>query len=300
MRDILWDGKGRPSALCFEGEIVRPGDFVPHPTDDRYREEHGMAWVEEPLALFRSVSDAEIYSIWSNGMVLGGGNGFNEFDPRPFVMFGDRVTSLLVWQGEDRERCAIRRCLGMYADVDDGLRAEAAAIRLGQKAWMDRYNAAGTHQIAKLEEALHFRRDREWERLRAKERAFDGRFSAIRKQFRWNVRQEEESIARDLEGKPWTSVILETHPLAGCRAYRGSFSRDEVEYGFLPGQVGWDDVAAFHLVRDRKIVGTVEPRLMEELLAEWEFVDASRIGPPGEAIPAELRAEAPAPAPTMR
>lgn len=90
----------------------------------------------EKRVLYRSVSPEELEDILLSGAVVGGGNGFNDFDRRPFVFFSPAPTENCIWQGEEVERAAsvqvIREAGGPAAFEGPGGRDRFLALYRGR------------------------------------------------------------------------------------------------------------------------------------------------------------------------
>lgn len=128
----LWQNEGyelvwgaAPSQ--FEGQAFAAINHGCMPDDYDDRLMPGLIW--EPITLYRSVSIQELEGIVASGEIRGGGNLFNEFDPRPFVFFADKLNEQTIGQGERADRVA--EYLAIKSCVDEGMTREemGAAVR---------------------------------------------------------------------------------------------------------------------------------------------------------------------------
>lgn len=119
--ELVWDKA--PSQ--FEGQTYAAINHGCLPDDYNDRLMPGLIW--EPTTLYRSVSIQELEAIVEAGEIRGGGNLFNEFDPRPFVFFADQLNEQTIGQGERADRVA--EYLAIRSCVDEGMsREEMSAV----------------------------------------------------------------------------------------------------------------------------------------------------------------------------
>ncbi|WP_315921082.1 hypothetical protein [Mesorhizobium sp. SP-1A] len=121
--ELVWDKA--PSQ--FEGQAFAAINHGCMPDDYDDRLMPGLIW--EPITLYRSVSIQELEAIVVAGDISGGGNLFNEFDPRPFVFFADKLNEQTIGQGERADRVA--EYLAIKSCFDEGMTREemAASVR---------------------------------------------------------------------------------------------------------------------------------------------------------------------------
>lgn len=261
----LVDGPGLGSALAnaLAGTPEPAPGYDPRP-------------MGEPRVLYRSISLPEFADIWRTGKVMGGGNLFNLFDPRPDVFFADEITDPLVRQGEYVDRqvtFALRghqvslRLERLHAQLDD-----QAELILRE---MDRDGISYDTECAE-----DFRMG--FERCRLQRVAFRRGPAARRKYgklFRVLRRLERDCDAADadygrefaaavaervqwLSSLPFSSAILVTRPVSGGVVYSAEFGWSglgEREYGFAPGHVTLADVAEIILIKFCQKVGRCRP-----------------------------------------
>lgn len=237
-----------------------------HPSDKKW----GPSLLTQPAVLYRSVSVWELRAIWSSGRIDGGGNSFSGFDDRPFVFFADRITPFLIFQGEDIERTACRNVKILYADKEKRLTETLISVQHDQRRWAeDASRRLGAAVKFYGEDAPT---DAAWQAVHARMSAWSEERDRINEMFRWNVRCELDALKADLRDRPFTSAILETSPLSGCRIYEGNFGEGsrEPEYGFLPGEVKIDDLARVHPVAGKEILDSLPISELDALMTcEW-------------------------------
>lgn len=208
---------------------------------------HGVKYegeLEEPKVLYRSVSPQELKSFWSMGRISGGGNVFNEFDPRNYVFFADEVSDLLIWQGEDVERQAIHKLKQTY---------QKPIEELG-------------HQIAELKQ-----REEAGEQVKRQRQQLEKKFQGLLDHYRREVRGAEAAMRSEQADKPFTSAILQTKPITGGKIFTGAWQG--AEYGFEPNEITHQDIDKIHLVRDKKIIDTIPMAQFDDYM--WNLTSSS-------------------------
>jgi hypothetical protein len=228
----------------------------------------------EPVVLYRSVSLPELSDIARRGVVSGGGNTFNAFDPRPDVFFADKIDDLLVGHGEHVPRqvtfamrghvssrridlvrdLITRRADFILAQLDDDRvaydRYSSEDFRLGFLVSKFRRLSFRTRRGNGQTYARHFRALR---RLLRKQEALAADYDR-----EWQLRhQAAVGRMRDL---PYSSAILVTRPISGGCVYStasGFCGHGEREYGFRQGQLTLADLAEIILIKDRREVGRI-------------------------------------------
>lgn len=235
--------------------------------------------MKEPRVLYRSVSLGELFDIARRGVICGGGNLFNTFDPRPDVFFADEIDDVLVGHGEHvprqvtfamREHLSSRR-IEILRDVITR-RADFILRQLDDdRIAYDRYSADDFRLgllVSKFR-GLSFRTKR------GNGRVYARHFRALRRLLRrqvslsamydraWHsLHQRTEEQLRCL---PFSSAILVTRPITGGRVYSteaGFCGHGEREYGFRLGQVTLADVAEVVLLKDRREVARGRPQVV--------------------------------------
>ncbi|HEY0204666.1 MAG TPA: hypothetical protein VGC15_11010 [Acetobacteraceae bacterium] len=202
--------------------------------------------------MFRSVSPAALQDLVAKGAVHGKGNTFS--DDRRHVFFGDALTPSIIRQGEELDRQAHVALMGTpleasfdaadkaERDARDALRAYDA--KPGKRDWRER---------GKIADSLN-----------------DAQAAARKARDDWRAASNAWIVARRkaIAGAPYTSAILETHPLDGGLHYSAAHGMSGMsgdEFGFPDGFVRGADVARVHLVSGGQIVRTAG---LEELTAE--------------------------------
>lgn len=230
--------------------------------------------MQEPMVLYRSVSLPELVDIARRGVVSGGGNTFNAFDPRPDVFFADKIDDLLIGHGEHVPRqvtfamrghvssrridlvreLITRRADFILAQLDDDRvaydRYSADDFRLGFLVSKFRRLSFRTRRGNGQTYAQHFRALR---RLLRKQEALAADYDR-----EWHLRHR--AAERHLRDLPYSSAILVTRPISGGCVYStasGFCGHGEREYGFRLGQVTLADLAEIILIKDRREAGRI-------------------------------------------
>lgn len=198
-----------------------------------------------PKVLFRSVSPAELHDILSTGMITGGSNRFNPFDPRREVFFCETISNKLIGQGEEISR----RVENALADHPYQKNYEEAVAKVKQ---LRQDNAAlyGSIMPPKTRNAVN---------------KAEKDVAAIRAAFRVMLMQDIK-VENEANGlREFTSAVLVTSPLSGGRHYSknhvgGKSGMGEFdEYGFDPGAVKLGAIVRIDLMKKNEIVRTVMP-----------------------------------------
>jgi hypothetical protein len=226
----------------------------------------------EEIILYRSVSVPELIDIFKTGKVLGNSNRFNESDPRKWVFFGDAITPHIIHQGEEIQRQAV------FALQSQDIQKKANAFDAKYAAFIEK-----TRQAAKVERELA---DKYWEAratknasliakadtalqaakqvcadMRIKNSAFQKKMQKMKLEYRAALKIEHEGIAFKQKSMPFTSAVIETHPMLGGLHYShrhgGSGMGETDEYGFPSGEVTWNDITRIHLVKNREVIDTI-------------------------------------------
>jgi hypothetical protein len=253
----------------------------------------------EAKPLFRSVSLPELLDIAKTGKIMGGGNVFNEFDPRRYVFFGDQISDELIFQGADTERQAQMLLKdhpihGRFKALNDKLAAARAQVVQGvrEHIWeINQYREDAGHAPLQVDENLldafvegnssterqirellpHNSKDPIYKMWVSYQKLKD-KVNPLQAQYREIFRKTHNAHADKINARPITSAILETKPLTGGLEYSedaGSLTgMDLPEYGFERGAVTLDDVIKVYWVKDRKIISSGSPDTILPTLRE--------------------------------
>lgn len=259
-----------------------------------YTDGYGPVPIGDAIPLFRSVSLPELIDIADRGCVSGRGNAFNEFDGRRFVFFGDRITPSLIYQGEDLQRQALTALSGeavfldfkrvmderketarMFAEAYDRLSANGGRILLHSADLADivRRMRGGSERVMAMVAGRFSPHSRELCSMHARVASLDREAEELRRHY---AEMESDWIGREKEareGRPFTSAIIETAPLAHGYRYSketGGVSGmgDEAEYGFCRDSVTASDIVRIHCVRARQTVRLADGRALQDLAFE--------------------------------
>lgn len=285
--DVMWDSAKSPE----EGlqRALDQWNLLPWDKDEPRP-------IAEPTVLYRSVSIAELRDILKTGSIVGKASAFNEFETRKWVFFGDRLSSNLIWQGEDHERGVINGLSthaihAKFDEVQAGLNdaykeladtARAAVRRANER--NAQYRARGQETFADSEfsdeeYARVLRGDRsaviqarqiggvfgQTEGLMKEIRALEDKRSKLRAKFQEIKRKATDVHMSKINAGIYSSAVIETKPITGGLHYSNAHGvshfgsekdGDLDEFTFPPGRVTVQDIARIHWVKDREIVST--------------------------------------------
>lgn len=234
--------------------------------------------ISDACPLYRAVSIPEMADILKTGAVGGGGNGFHDFDDRPFVFFADTITPKVIWQGEEIERSLghpIRLRASELEVAYDGyleeLEYEArknlqAAFRTGDDEVLLKLSTLSTPLDWGSIRDPNSRafRDAIWLGIVPEQevsrilREFRQEREALTAEFKSDYRRMHEERQREREAMSFTSAVIETRPIGLGFHFSEAFGRsgmgNEDEYGLFPGQVRAEDIASVRWVKDGSIV----------------------------------------------
>jgi hypothetical protein len=238
--------------------------------------------MQEPRALYRSVSLPELEDIFERGEVVGGQNRFNDFEHRRWVFFGDRLTDQLIAQGEEIDRQA------SHALRDTSIHREYRVLSQQMEELSNRALATlarasvdiNGHEEYEVREGTYYAFMQLARRLPMEERrgwfSLGDRLRNLREQAEKltqdyqtrldNMAQSIETIAKERKA---TSAVIVTKPLSGGLHYSASFGRSGFqtdEYGFHPGQVKASDIEHVIFIKDGKRVASCPAWRAQEVL----------------------------------
>lgn len=197
--------------------------------------------MQDAAPLFRSVSPEEWSAILSSGVIKGGLNTFNPFDKRREVFFALAPTAGVIDQGNEKMRRAeyavqqgplqveLSKLSARHHELDRTI--EARAVELGARSYddLDSYLKRKDSVIAPIRD--------EWS-------ALSGKIADLQTKARAEINAKLAELATQDKARGYTSVLLETRPIAGGRVYTGKFSGmgAESEIGMDSGTVALGDV----------------------------------------------------------
>jgi hypothetical protein len=238
--------------------------------DDSDPDEHFKpVLMREPKVLYRSVSLPELVDIWANGIISGGQNKFNSFDPRRHVFFGDEMSEEIIYQGEEIDRQANHALQkhslhNEFAIIqreikDHMLLLKNIAINILQKSsgprsveLLSQVNAGKTQAIYNAGQ-MAYGDDRT---------LFQSELDELNKEYRGEHRDKMKEIKDRRETFPITSAVIVTKPISGGLYYSKAHGKSGMtgnEYGFAPGAVTYYNIDKIVFIKDGKQVGTLDP-----------------------------------------
>jgi len=291
--NLVWPDA--PSALDGWAWALKQYKAMPVDYDDTYMPH----LINEPTVLFRSVSLEEMSHILETGAVKGGGNGFNDFETRPFVFFSPALTEKTMWQGEEAERQASQRLsrqpiIAEYEKAEKDLeefwkdveyrarrKVEDLNIERGEEGWPLLMTAADDWDKFRrpwgyntFHDIVGYLKNSKmiFERLSDLEEAVED----VRNRYLALHRETTEEIARENKALTYSSAVIETVPITHGFHYSNTFGKsgmgEEDEYGLFPNQVTEDDIVRVHWVKDNVVIHTTDLEgarvIMENI--DWE------------------------------
>lgn len=297
--EIVWPDA--PSQLEGWEWALRQYKAMPVDYDDSYQPNV----INEPTVLFRSVSLEEMSHILETGAVMGGGNGFNDFETRPLVFFSPALTEKTVWQGEEAERQATHR-LSKHPINAEFEKAE----RELEEFWKDvEYRAKEKVRELNIEREeegwpLLMTEPDDWDKFRRpwgyntfhdivgylknSKKIFerlndlDDAVRDVRNRYLDLHRETTEEIARENKALTYSSAVIETVPITHGFHYSNSFGKsgmgEEDEYGLFPNQVTEDDIVRVHWVKENVVLRTTDLDGTREVIEQIDRERASLYG----------------------
>jgi hypothetical protein len=297
--NLVWPDA--PSALEGWAWALKQYKAMPADYDDTYMPD----LINEPTVLFRSVSLEEMSHILEIGAVKGGGNGFNDFETRPFVFFSPALTEKTMWQGEEAERQASQRLSKQpivaeferaereleefLKEVEDRARRKVEEINIEreEEGWpllmtapddWDKFRRRWSYNT--FNDIVGYLKNSKkiFEKMSDLEDAVDG----VRNRYLDLHRETTEEIARENKALTYSSAVIETVPITHGFHYSNSFGKsgmgEEDEYGLFPNQVTEDDIVRVHWVKDNVVLRTTDLEGAREIMEQIDRERAALYG----------------------
>lgn len=284
-----------------------------HALDPTYTDADKPVMISEPKVLYKAVSMSELADLFQTGSLGGRPDAINDFDTKPFMMFGDKISPQLIAAGDSLERqaeIALRDmpthvrfmeawkareyeadkfldALQKLHDQDNKVRIQsghpAKTIDASEAADFVRGNTLrGITMLQKIPQT-----DTLSLRILNNIGTIDKKLQEISEEY---LAAEKEWIEteRDVRQQyPYTSVIIQTSPLAHGYCYSkalGGHSElgDLNEYGFYPDTVASDHIVRLHCVQDGTVVRKIDlediPSFVQEMDEAVRYVQSSIMG----------------------
>lgn len=284
-----------------------------HAVDVTYTDPNGPTLMKEPKVLYKALSISELVDLYEHGTMRGRPDAINDFDDRPFLMFGDKISPQMIAMGDSLERqaeIALREfdthakymeawkareyqasrfitAVQKMIDSEKSAREKAGlAPRVLDESAIHQFMRGNTLQGAMILQRLPMTEANPI-RILNEIATIDSRLIDISQEY---LAAEEMWIDAERSAReqyPYTSIIAQFAPLDHGYRYSketGGVSElgDLDEYGFYPNSVASDHVLRLHCVLDGKIVKKIDlediPSFVQEMKDAMEYAQGRQFG----------------------